>query len=340
MGKARKGAGHKPQVSPKDRSPKRRQGKRVLSSCVSIYARLEGYSEVGGAVEGAVANGFGDVARLNGGSYSRGKSGHRFWGGRAGGDCGDRGRNRGSAAGGGGRGLFWGVGRQVGSAFEVGDGAGDAQDAVEGTGRHVELGHAVFEFLQAGLIGPGELLQLLSAHLGVTVDAGEVFKARLLDFTRRHDASPDIGTAFGRLAVGHIVKFHRLYLHLYVNTIHQRAGDFVHVFLHLVGHTGALSRRMTIIAAGARIHRCHQHKRGRIINGIFGSGDGDDAVFYRLAHHFQHLARKFREFTIPKRLAPLRVICYLCIQINHIQYKSTKNLRNRDESSIFNKMFN
>ena len=38
----------------------------------------------------------------------------------------------------------------VGAGFEVGDGAGDFEDAVVGAGRHVRAYHGVFQLFQAG----------------------------------------------------------------------------------------------------------------------------------------------------------------------------------------------
>ena len=113
---------------------------------------LEGDADVTGAVEGTVADGFGDVARFDGG----------------------------------GDGLV--DGEAGGGGLQVGDGTGYAQDAVEGSGRHVELGHAVFKLGEAGAVGPGEQAQHLGSHLDV----------------------------------GHIVEFHRLDFDLYICTV----GDF------------------------------------------------------------------------------------------------------------------
>ena len=57
---------------------------------------------------------------------------------------------------------------------------------------------------------------------------------------------------------------------------------------------------MTVIAAGAGVHARHEHEARRIFHGIFRSGDGDGAVFDRLAEHFEHLPGKFRELVEEK----------------------------------------
>ena len=45
----------------------------------------------------------------------------------------------------------------VGGAFEVGDGAGDLEDAVVGARAHVHAVHGVFQLLEAGDIGSAYL---------------------------------------------------------------------------------------------------------------------------------------------------------------------------------------
>jgi hypothetical protein len=49
-------------------------------------------------------------------------------------------------------------------------------------------------------------------------------------------------------------------------------------------------------AAGARVHRCDEHDSGGIIDRAEGAGDGDVAVFQRLAHDLEHVAPEFRQF--------------------------------------------
>jgi len=84
----------------------------------------------------------------------------------------------------------------VGGAFEVGDGAGDLEDAVVGAGTHVHAFHGVFEFLQAGGVGLDVFVQQGRGHLGVAVDAGFVLEAALLQHPGGDDALADSGTGF------------------------------------------------------------------------------------------------------------------------------------------------
>ena len=76
-------------------------------------------------------------------------------------------------------------------AFEVGDGAGDFEDAVVGAGAHVHAFHGVLQLLQAGGVGLGVFVEQGRGHLGVAVDAGFVLEAVLLNGTSGDDALAD-----------------------------------------------------------------------------------------------------------------------------------------------------
>ena len=81
----------------------------------------------------------------------------------------------------------------VGAGFEVGDGAGDFEDAVVGAGAHVHAFHGVAKFLQASGVGLGVFVQEGRGHLGVAVDAGFVLEAALLQHPGGNDALADGG---------------------------------------------------------------------------------------------------------------------------------------------------
>ena len=87
----------------------------------------------------------------------------------------------------------------VGGAFEVGDGAGDFEDAVVGAGAHVHALHGVFQFFQASGVGFGIFVQEGRRHLGVAVDAGFVLESAFLQHPRGNDTLADgcAGFAWG-----------------------------------------------------------------------------------------------------------------------------------------------
>ena len=82
----------------------------------------------------------------------------------------------------------------VGGAFEVGDGAGDFEDAVVGASAHVHALHGVAKLLEAGGVGLGVFVEQGRGHLGVAVDAGFILEAALLQHPRGDDALADSGT--------------------------------------------------------------------------------------------------------------------------------------------------
>ena len=86
----------------------------------------------------------------------------------------------------------------VGAGFEVGDGAGDFEDAVIGPRTHVHALHGVAKLFQAGGVGLGVFVQQGRGHLGVAVDAGFVLKAALLEHPGGDDALADGGAGFAR----------------------------------------------------------------------------------------------------------------------------------------------
>src|SRR6202043_4273492 len=75
----------------------------------------------------------------------------------------------------------------------------------------------------------------------------------------------------------------------------QRPGNFRDVALNLRWRTVALARGITEKSAGTRIHCCRQHEARWKTNGKRSAGNRHSAVFERLAHHFEHVALKFRQ---------------------------------------------
>ena len=63
------------------------------------------------------------------------------------------------------------------AAFEVGDGAGDFQDAVVGPRAHVHLGDGLAQLFHSFGIGFGVFVQQGCGHLGVAVHSWVVLEA-------------------------------------------------------------------------------------------------------------------------------------------------------------------
>ena len=87
-------------------------------------------------------------------------------------------------------------GGYVGGSVEVGDGAGHLEDAVVGTGRHVEAGHCLLEDVHGGLGGACGLCYHLRGHLGVAVHSFLTGETLALDVTGFDYTLADGGGAF------------------------------------------------------------------------------------------------------------------------------------------------
>jgi len=148
----------------------------------------------------------------------------------------------------------------VGGAFEVGDGAGDLEDAVVGPRTHVHAFHGVAQLLQAGGVGLGVFVQEGRGHLGVAVDAGFVLEAAFLQHPGGDDALADSGTGFAWGLAGHLLEIDGLHLDLQVDAVEQRARNLAHVVGALILVADALLLGVAIVPARARIHRGHEHK--------------------------------------------------------------------------------
>ena len=195
------------------------------------------------------------------------------------------------------------AGLDVFGGIKVGNGAGDFQDTVVGTGGQAQTLHGGFEQGQTGGIGHGIFMQKRRSHLGVAIDTFIIGKTLFLDSTRLDNPFTDSQTGFGRTLFGNLLKRHGNDLHLYVDTVEQRSRNTVHVFLHRSRRTKTRPVGMVVITARARIHRSDQHKAGRIIDRETGTRNRDLAILQRLTHHFEHTSVELRQLNIKKSLA-------------------------------------
>jgi len=182
----------------------------------------------------------------------------------------------------------------VGAGFEVGDGAGDFEDAVVGSRAHVHALHGVFQLLQAGGVGLGVFVEQGWGHLGVAVDAGFVLEAAFLEHPRGDDALTDGGRGLAWGLGRHLVKIDGLDLDLQVDAVEQRARNLAHVVGALVLVADAFLLGMPIVPARTRIHRRNEHERGGVFGAVFCPTDTYNPVFQRLTHHLQNGAIEFR----------------------------------------------
>ena len=88
----------------------------------------------------------------------------------------------------------------------------------------------------------------------------------------------------------------RRHFHHDINPVQHGAGNPAAVMIHIFLGTFASSGRISVPAAFAGVHGTDHHEFRRIGHRGGGTGNGDLAVFQRLAHHVQGIFPEFRHF--------------------------------------------
>ena len=174
------------------------------------------------------------------------------------------------------------------AAGEVGDGAGDFEDARVAAGREAEaVGDHLQQFV-SGLVHRTELADVAGLHLAVGVQA-EGFQPLPLQLPGGFDPGADGGGGFAVDGIGEILVRHPGNFDMQVDAVEQRTGEAGAVALQHRRGAGAFAQAVAEKTAVAGIHRCHQHEIGGIGETGSGAADADLAVFEGLAQHFQHI---------------------------------------------------
>ena len=71
------------------------------------------------------------------------------------------------------------------------------------------------------------------------------------------------------------------------SAVEQGTADLVQITLYLARGADTLVGGVAIIATGAGVHGGDEHERTGKLYGVFGTADGDFAVFQWLAQHFE-----------------------------------------------------
>lgn len=174
------------------------------------------------------------------------------------------------------------------AAGQVGDGAGDFEDAGVAAGRETEAVGDHLEQLVSGLVHDAELADVAGLHLAVGVQAVG-FQSRALQLSSGLDPGADGGGGFAVDRVGEILVRHAGHLDMQVDAVEQRTGEAGAVALQHRRGAGAFAQAVAEETAVAGIHCRHQHEIGGIGKAGGGATDADLAVFERLAQHFQHI---------------------------------------------------
>ena len=148
------------------------------------------------------------------------------------------------------------VGGDVFGIGEVGDGAGDLEDAIVSAGAEVQLGHGHLHHAFGGFVEGAMALEELGGHAGVAADLGILGEALALDVARFFHALADGGGGLaGSSFAGDVPIRHGGDFDVDVDAVEERAGDAVAVTLDIGGAATALAFRVAEVTAFAGI-RC------------------------------------------------------------------------------------
>ena len=154
------------------------------------------------------------------------------------------------------------LGFNVGLAFEIGDGSGDFQDAIVGTGAQALLSHSSLKQVLTVSGKTTECSHMPRSHLSVAVDC--VFTVGVepgkLPLARVHDSLQDLGGTFRLMRASHFLVVHGRNIDVDVDSIEQRTGDLRNVALNHRRRTVALVRAIVVKTAGTRIHGGGEHE--------------------------------------------------------------------------------
>src|SRR5579885_70092 len=176
-------------------------------------------------------------------------------------------------------------------AIEVGDRAGDLENAVVGAGGEAEAGHGTLKQALAVRRDVAVFPDLARAHLRVAVNLFS-FEALQLALARLDDARADFRRTFSARTLPQFAVLHGGHVDVDIDAVEQRPGNFRDVALNHRRGTGALARRIVEEPARARVHRCGQHEAGGKRQRHGGTGDRHRSVFKWLAQHLQHVPRE------------------------------------------------
>jgi hypothetical protein len=177
-----------------------------------------------------------------------------------------------------------------GGIGQIGDAAGDAEDAGEAACGKAEFFGGVFN---EGF-GFGREVDGVAGGFGVV--RGGVAVAGALQSAGGGDACGDDGAGFALWGVEEFGGRDRAHLDDHVDPVHQRAADFALVVFAAAGGAAAGAGGVEQIAAAAGVHGGDQLETGGVGDVGGGAGHGGAAGFEGLAQGFEGGAGEFGEF--------------------------------------------
>ena len=149
------------------------------------------------------------------------------------------------------------LGGDGGGMIEVGDGAGDLQDAVVRAGRKPHPPHRHFERALAGVVERADLADIADWHAGVVEAAGVLHGAGLFD------TGADDGGGFGSGVAAEFLEGDGGDLDMDIDAVEQGTADLAQIVLDLARGTAALAGGIAEKAALVRISVLASNVRAR-----------------------------------------------------------------------------
>jgi len=108
---------------------------------------------------------------------------------------------------------------------KTGDGAGDFEDAIVGSGAQTEFRHGHLEQFLGLFIQCAEFLEFLRSHVRVAADKWFTVEAGVLSLTCRHDTLTNLRGGFASAISCNLAKLDLRDLHMDVNAVEQGIAD-------------------------------------------------------------------------------------------------------------------
>ncbi len=178
---------------------------------------------------------------------------------------------------------------------EVRNRSGHLQHPVISPGAQAEPPHSGVEQAASCWFGPAETPDRAAVQFGVDVHAG-LLPALLLPPPRRENANANRLGRFRPVLAGQVLRRDRRHLQHEVDAIAKRARQPAAVALDFTGRAAARADGVAQVAAGAGVHRRHQHEAGGENSRARRARDRDPAFLQRLPQHLEDPAIELRHF--------------------------------------------
>src|SRR4051812_39105295 len=145
---------------------------------------------------------------------------------------------------------------------EVGDGAGDFQNAVVGAGAQIQFRHGDANQFLGFVAEFAVLFDLPRTHPGVAIHFRVGMETRSLFFAGVLDAVANGGGRFFGARAGDVAVFDGGHFDVEIDAIEERAGDALAITMDLGWTATTLAFQIAEVTAWTRVHRGNEHELG------------------------------------------------------------------------------